>query len=220
MKSKLSVWPVLVLAASAGSQALAQGNKVAVISVQGAIVATKDGQKAAAELQAKAAPKQKEIEQRQNDINALQDQLTKGQNTLSEATKNDLYKNIEQKKKNLQRDVEDASAEMDAEQQKVLQQLGQKILAVIEKYARDQGYTMVVDVSSPQSPIMYASPSIDITKEIVDLYDKNSAPLTTPTAAPKQPPTAPAVPPANKAAAPSTTAPAAKQTSAPPAKKQ
>ena len=51
----------------------------------------------------------------------------------------------------------------------------QKILAVIEKYARDNGYTMVVDVSSPQTPVLYASPSIDITKEIIELYDKNTA---------------------------------------------
>src|SRR5581483_816246 len=114
----------------------------------------------------------------------------KGQNTLSEATKNDLYKNIEVKKKSLQRDVEDAQAELEQDQQKVLQQLGQKMMAVIEKYARDNGYTMVVDVSSPQTPVLYASPSIDITKEIIELYDKAAA--TTSTAAPSAAPRAPA----------------------------
>ena len=196
MNSKLFVWPVLFLAGAACLQA--QGTKVAVIAVQQAIVATKDGQKAAASLQAKAAPKQKEIERKQADINALQDQLSKGQNTLSEAAKNDLYKNIETKKKNLQREVEDASAEMDQEQQKILQQLGQKILAVIEKYARDQGYNLVVDVSSPQSPIMYASPTIDITKEIVDLYDKSTAGESSAPAKPSAPPPAKPTPPATK----------------------
>ena len=71
--------------------------------------------------------------------------------------------------------MEDAQADLEADQQKLLQQLGQKILAVIEKYARDNGITMVVDVSSPQTPVLYASPSIDITKEIIELYDKNAA---------------------------------------------
>lgn len=187
MKSKFYVWPALCLAAAMCAQAQT-GGKVAVINVQGAIVATKDGQKAAAELQAKAAPKQKELEGKQNDINSLQDQLNKGQNTLSEGTKNELYRNIEQKKKNLQRDVQDASDEMDQEQQKILQQLGQKILAVIEKYARDQGYTLVLDVSNPQTPVMYASPTIDITKEIVDLYDKASVQMSAPSPAPKTTP--------------------------------
>jgi outer membrane protein len=192
VKSKVFLWPVLALAVTLTAQA--QQGKFAVINIQGAIISTKDGQKAAAELNAKTAPKKKELEQKQNDINALQDQLNKGSNTLSETAKNDLYKNIEAKKKGLQREVEDAQADLEADQQKLLQQLGQKILAVIEKYSRDNGITMVVDVSSPQTPILYASPSVDITKEIIELYDKNaaggSAPAPAPTAAPK-PATAP-----------------------------
>lgn len=199
MKS-VFVWPVVLACAAPWSvQAQGQPNKVAVISIQGAIVATKDGQRAAAELEAKAAPKRKELQQKQSDINSLQDQLTKGQNTLSDSAKNELYKNIEQKKKVLQRDVEDASAEFDQEQQKILQQLSQKMVAVIERYARDHGYSMVVDVSSPQTPVLYASPSIDITKEIIDLYDQSSAAMSTPKPAtpglPAPKPVAPAKPP-------------------------
>ena len=205
MKSKVFVWPVLALALTLTAQA--QQGKFAVINIQGAIISTKDGQKAAAELNAKTAPKKKELEQKQNDINSLQDQLNKGSNTLSETAKNDLYKNIEAKKKNLQREVEDAQADLEADQQKLLQQLGQKILAVIEKYSRDNGYTLVVDVSSPQTPVLWASPSIDITKEIIELYDKNvvssnAAPATSAPApkAPAAPATATPKPPAAKPA--------------------
>jgi outer membrane protein len=200
VKSKVFLWPVLALAVTLTAQA--QQGKVAVINIQGAIISTKDGQKAAAELNAKTAPKKRELEQKQNEINGLQDQLNKGSNTLSDSAKNDIYKNIEYKKKNLQREVEDAQADLEADQQKLLQQLGQKILAVIEKYARDNGITAVLDDSSPQTPVLYASPSIDITKEIIELYDKNtaggSAPAPT-TSAPKTPaapasPTSPAAP--------------------------
>jgi len=196
VNSKVFLWPVLALAVTFTAQA--QQGKFAVINIQGAIISTKDGQKAAAELNAKTAPKKKELEQKQNDINSLQDQLSKGSNTLSDSAKSDLYKNIESKKKSLQREVEDAQADLEADQQKLLQQLGQKILAVIEKYSRDNGITMVVDVSSPQTPVLYASPSIDITKEIIELYDKNamssSAPPPSGSAAPK--PAAPAPKPA------------------------
>jgi outer membrane protein len=203
VKSKLLVLPSLVLAATLGVQAQAQSGKIAVIAIQQAIVATKDGQKAAQELDSKAGPKKKELDQKQSDITSLQDQLTKGQNTLSEGTKNDLYKNIEAKKKSLQRDFEDAQAEMDQEQQKILQQLGQKMMAVIERYARDNGYTMVVDVSNPQTPVLYASPSIDITKEIIELYDKSTAQMS----APK-----PAAPAAGSSNAPAAKPPAAAPT--------
>src|ERR1700733_13892189 len=200
VKSKLFLWPVLALAVTLTAQA--QQGKFAVINIQGAIISTKDGQKAAAELNAKTAPKKKELEQKQNEINGLQDQLNKGSNTLSDAAKSDLYKNIEYKKKNLQREVEDAQADLEAEQQKLLSQLGQKILAVIEKYARDNGYTMVVDVSSPQTPVLYASPSVDITKEIIELYDKNASSTSAPAPAPATAPKAPATTSAPKPAAP------------------
>lgn len=211
MKSKLYAAPILLLAATFLAQAQTAG-KVAVINIQGAIISTKDGQKAASELNAKTEPKKKELEQRQNEINALQDQFNKGQNTLSDATKNDLYKNIELKKKNMQRDVEDAQAELEQDQQKILQQLGQKMMAVIERYSRDNGYTLVVDVSNPQTPVLYASPSIDITKEIVELYDKSTAAMSAP--APRAPApgatsAAPAAAPKPAAAAPAAPKPPA-----------
>jgi len=177
VKSKLIAWPIAALIAAVGAQAQ---QKIAVINVQVAIANTKDGQKAASELESKAGPKKKELDQKQSDINALKDQLQKGQNTLSEATKNELYKNIQQKTTSLQRDYEDAQADMDQEQQKILQVLGQKIMAVIERYARDHGYTMVVDVGTAQTPVMYASPSIDITKEIIDLYDQSATAMSSP----------------------------------------
>jgi len=104
---------------------------------------------------------------------------------MSDTAKNDLYKNIENKKKSLQRELEDAQAELDQDQQKILQQIGGKMQAVIERYAHDHGYVMVVDVSNPQSPVFYASPSIDITKEIIELYDQSAAALSNPAPAPK-----------------------------------
>ena len=105
-----------------------------------------------------------------------------------------------------------------ADQQKILQQLGQKILAVIERYARDNGYTMVVDVSTPQTPVLYASPSIDITKEIIELYDKSAAAMSAPAAAPKAP--LRLLREARPPAAPRPPAPAAPAGPKPPAAKQ
>jgi outer membrane protein len=204
VNTKIIVGPALALAMTLGAHAQSQPpGKIAVIYLQGAIGNTKDGQKAVSELTAKTAPKKKEIDQKQGEIASMQDQLTKGANTLSETAKNELYKNIENKKKSLQREVEDAQAELDQDQQKILQEIGTKMQAVIERYAHDHGYVMVVDVSSPQSPVFYASPSIDITKEIIELYDQSTAALNG--AAPKT-------------AAPAAAAPASKPPAATPAK--
>jgi outer membrane protein len=174
---------LLILAAGAIAQQVP--NKVGVISIQGAIVGTKDGQKASQQLDTKFVPKKKEFDTRQNEIAQLQDQYNKGGQLMSEEKRNQLARDIDEKKKRLERDMQDAQEELQGEQQKVLQSLGQRMMAVIEKYAKDNGYTMILDVSNPNTPVLYASSGIDNTQYIVSLYDKttaNGGPASTPTA--------------------------------------
>jgi outer membrane protein len=151
-------------------------NKVGVISVQGAIVGTKDGQKASQELDTKFAPRKKEFDSRQSELASMQDQFNKGGSVLSEDKRNQLARDIDEKKKRLERDMQDAQEELQGEQQRLLQSLGQRMMAVIEKYAKDNNYTMILDVSNPNTPVLYASSAIDITQDIVSLYDKNPSP--------------------------------------------
>src|SRR5689334_10685924 len=177
---------------SAGAQSPGPG-KVGVINIQSAIVSTKDGQKAANEIQTRFNPKKAEMDRRQSEIGQLQDQLNRGRNTLSEDARSKLVRDIDQKTKSLNRDTEDARAELDQEEQKIMSELGGRITAVIDKYAKDNGYTLILDVSNPQTPVLYASNTIDITKDIIDLYDKNApvpgppAPLAAPAAGPSTP---------------------------------
>lgn len=201
--------PILALGAMAAfGQAPA---KVGVINIQSALIGTKDGQKAAADLEQKRAPKTKELEKKQADIRSLQDSLNKGGNAMAEGAKAELMRNIDSKTTSFNRDLRDAQEEWDQEQQKVLQELGQKMMVVIDKYAKDNGYSLIVDVSNPQTPVLYASSTIDITKEIVDLYDKNAGTLPSAKPAVNQPTNA-----APRPAITNTAPPAAK----PPAKKQ
>lgn len=195
--NKQLVWlPLVALGATVAAFGQAQPGKVGVINIQSAIVSTKDGQKAAADLAAKYEPRRKTIEARSGEIGALKERLSKGANTMSEEAKQALVREIDQKTRTLQRDTEDAQTEFDQEQNKVLQELGQKMMVVIDKYAKDNSYTLVLDVGSPQSPVLFISPTIEITNEIVALYDKNapgaaapSTPAVRPAAAPPRPAT-------------------------------
>ena len=164
-----------VCAAAVFAQAQTPATKVGVINIQSALVGTKDGQKAVQDLQAKQAPKQKDLEKKQNDIKSLQDSLNRGGNAMSEQAKQELIRTIDQKTKQFNRELDDARTDAEQDEQKLLNQLGQKMMVVIDKYARDNGYTVVLDVSNPQTPVLYASNTVDITKEIIDLYDKNTA---------------------------------------------
>ena len=194
MKSIFFVLPVAMLCGAVHSSAQ-NANKVAVINVQSALVSTKDGQKAAGEIQGRFLPKKTELDKRQTEISQLQDQLNRGRNTLSDEARQNLVREIDQKTKSLNRDTEDAQAELNQEEQKIMGELLGRLMQVVNKYAKDNGYVLVLDVSSQQTPVMYASNTIEITKEIIELYDKNApaAPATPGTAAAPAP--KPAAPP-------------------------
>src|SRR3954469_19403615 len=86
-----------------GAYAQQMAGKVGVISVQGAIVGTKDGQKASQELEGKFAPKKKDIDSRSSEITQLEDQLRKGGTLMSEDKRTQMERDIDEKKKRLQR---------------------------------------------------------------------------------------------------------------------
>jgi outer membrane protein len=203
--------PMILLAILGAEAALAQAppaatsaapTKVGVIQIQAALAATKEGQKAAAELETKMNPRKKELDGKQSEIKDLQDRLQRGGNTLSDSAKEDLTRNIDLKTKSYNRQVEDAQAELEQEQQKLVNVLGQKMMAVIDKYAQQNGFAIVLDVSNQNTPVLYASNTVDITKEVIDLYDKTVF-------------TAPAAPAAAPAARPAAAPPAARPAAAP-----
>lgn len=198
MRTSLIAAATLMCAAALGASAQQVPQKVGIISVQGAIVGTKDGQKASQQLDAKFVPKKKEFDARQSEIAQLQDQYNKSGNLMSDDKRNQLARDIDEKKKRLERDMQDANDELQSEQQRMLQSLGQRMMAVIEKYAKDNGYTMILDDSNPNTPVIWASSGIDITQDIIALYDKtstNGGPAVTPTAgAPAKTPGTPPAP--------------------------
>jgi outer membrane protein len=119
----------------------------------------------------------------------------------SEDQKQTLMRDIDQRTKSFNRQVEDAQAELDQEQGRVLNELGGKLLAVLDKYAKDNGYAVILDVSQQNTPVLFAANGIDVTQDVVALYDKNS-----PAAAPGASGGAAAAPAATGAGAPATSA--------------
>jgi outer membrane protein len=199
----------LILGVTGGAFAQAAvPTKVGIINIQAAIGSTKDGQKASAELTGKFAPTKARLEKKQADIEADKTTLSKGGNAMSAEQKEKLMRDIDQKTKSLNRDAEDAQAEVDQETGKIMQVLGERVMVVLRKYAQDKGYALILDVSNQQtSPVLVAADGIDVTADIIKLYDENSpspaaasAPAATPTPAASRPAAVPS--PAKKAPAP------------------
>ena len=146
--------------------------KLATIHVQNAILSTKEGQKAAQDLQSRYNPRRTELEKKQAGLQALQQQMRTGGATMSAAAKEKLTRQIDDTSKSLQRESEDFDAEVQEQEGKIMNDLGQKIMGIIGKYTTQHAIAMLVDVSNPQGPVLWADPSLDITTEIIKQYDE------------------------------------------------
>jgi len=146
--------------------------KVAIIAIQQAMMATKEGSAAGAAVNTKYEPKKADFEKRQHDIQALSDQLKKGSATMSDDAKTKIERDIDSKTKALQRDTQDTSADYEEEMGKLYQEMGNKMLQIIEQYSYQNGYAVVLDVSNQQTPVIWAAPSANIIADIIKLYDQ------------------------------------------------
>jgi outer membrane protein len=195
LKKIVVFFPALVLGMAALANAQTQApTKVAIIHIQQAIVSTKDGQKAQQDLAAKFGPKRTALEKKQSELAALQDQLKKGSATMSDEAKNKIAKDIDTLNKDLTRGGEDYDAEVQQEEGKVMNALGQQMLDVVGKYAAQNGFAMVLDISNQQT-VLWADPSVNITAECIKLYDQahpGAGAAAPPVAAPRPAATTPA----------------------------
>jgi outer membrane protein len=175
--------------------AAAPGAKIAVMNVRNAIVATAEGKQAQAQLQSQFAPKQNELQSLQKQIEDLQRKMSEGARTLSDDEKAKLQREGELLSRRLQRGNDDLNEELNAAQGEIVDGIGRKMLEVLDRYSRENGFTVVLDTSAQGSPVVYGSSQSDITAEIVKLYDQAypiKGAAAAPAAAPK--PAAPAAP--------------------------
>jgi Skp family chaperone for outer membrane proteins len=185
-------------AAPAAVHTSAGPTKVGIIQAQAALLGTKDGQRALSELNKKLDPTKAALEKKANTIRELTDKLQRGGNAMADAAKAELNRNIADLTKAYNRDMEDAQAEADAENRKMFDELTGKITKIIDSYAQANGYTLILNVSDQNTPVLYAANNTDITADVIALYDRTypvaSAPVTT--SAPKPAPTTPPAKPA------------------------
>lgn len=172
--------------------------KIGVVNIQQAIQECAEGKKEIDALQQKFAPKQVELKTQSDDVEALKKQYQTQAEKLSDEEKASRAKTIDSKQKALQRNLEDAQAEFQQAEGDVVNRIGSKMVAVLEKYASANGFAVVLDVSNPQtSPVLWATQGTVITKELVDAYDKlnpagATSPATKPAGAAKPPAPRPA----------------------------
>ncbi len=166
----LSMAPSLWAQAGAAASASA---KVGVINVQAAIAGTEEGKQAVSQLQSQFAPRTSELQNMQKQIEDVRARLQAGEATLSDDEKGRLTREGDQLTRSFQRKQQEFQDDSNDAQQDLINRIGRKMIGILDKYAKDNGYSVVLDTSSQQTPVIYASNQVDVTQEIIHLYDES-----------------------------------------------
>jgi outer membrane protein len=161
------------------------------ININEAIFGSNEGRRDIETLQKKFEPKQTELKNASDELDGLKKQLQTQQDKLNQDALETLKKQIETKQKSFDRSVQDAQEDFGNQQQEIAKRVLSKMAPMIVKYSQDNGYGLIVDTSKPwpESPVLWWGEAVDITKAIVDEYNKQSGvPAPAPTTGATKPP--------------------------------
>ncbi len=196
-------------AAPAAGGAVAPPTKVGIIRMQDAILGTNEGKRDFQTLESKYQPKQAELQKAGQQLDTDKKTLSTQGDKMNEEAKAQLQKQIEKEQRDLQQQLESAQQDFQGEQNDIYNRIGQKFMQTLDKYAKDGGFAVILDVSNPQGGVIWANlASVDVTEQVVNLYNASSGVAAPPArtssapAAPRPTATAPRTSPTPAATAP------------------
>jgi outer membrane protein len=156
----------------------AGGTKIAVIDFQAALASNSEGKKAQEKLGTEVSKRQADMEKIQKTLDDAQNKLRTQDRALSDAAKADLSRDIDRMSTELQRKNDDAQKELQELQQQLLRPIAERLQKVLQAYASEMGYAVVLDAMS----VVYFQDVADITTEIIRRVDADVAVTTKPAA--------------------------------------
>jgi Skp family chaperone for outer membrane proteins len=187
--------------------------KIGVMNVLRAIVECSEGKQANEEFQKKFEAKREELSRKQKEVETLQQQLKSQATTLNDEARAGLTRSVEVKTTDLQRSQEDAEKEFNELRNQIFNRIGSKLAPLVQQYAKEKNFTLVLDSSSQTTQLTYIDPATDITDDVIKRYDAMQVSSTGP--APAVKPTTGAPPPKAPAAKPPATKPPGATTTTP-----
>ena len=187
----LILWPAALFARgqapaaapqTAAAAAAAGGTRVAVVDFQRAITENADGKKAQTDFMAEINRRQADFEKKQKALADMENKLRTQDKALSDDAKADLNRQMDRTNTDLQRLNDDAQKELGDLQQKLFRPIAERANKVLQTYATEVGFAVVLDLSSQANSVVYFSDVADITTEIIRRVDADAAKTAKPAA--------------------------------------
>jgi outer membrane protein len=146
--------------------------KIGIINTNRIISESVEGKKFLSYLETKQKEKQAEIDAMRNKLQQDADQFQRQQGSLSDEARLRKQSELNKRKTDLDRYIEDAEAEMQAIQRERFAQIQKKIMPIIQQIGSEQNFTLIFEGNAA---MLYVDTSIDITSDIITRFDQASS---------------------------------------------
>jgi len=141
--------------------------KMAVVDLQGAMIQTEDGLRAAATLRNYTHSRQAELDRRQEDLQREQGDLQKQARLLSRRALQRRTEHWQRRMVSVQTKFIEYNKQLQKKQSDLMRPIIRKMFKVIKRVANREGYDIVVD----RAAVPFARSDLDLTDRVVQLYN-------------------------------------------------
>ncbi len=163
---------VLASTLALGQLAQAAETKIGYVDMQKAIQETTTGKKAKKDLEKEFNSKKADLQKKEADLKKMNEDLEKKAAALSDEARQKKQAELQQEMMKFQREVSESQMKIQKKEQDLTKPILDKLQGAIEKVAKAEGYSMVLEKS--EQSVLWAQKDLDLTDSIVKEYEKTN----------------------------------------------
>lgn len=145
--------------------------KMAYLDIQKAIQSSNAGKKAKENLQGEADKKNKELEKKKNDIEKMREDFEKKASVMSEDARKRKEAELQEEMMKWNQSASKAQTDLQKKEGELLTPIVEKMKKVVEKVAKEKGYSMVIQSNQNAQIVLYAATDLDITEAVIKAFN-------------------------------------------------
>lgn len=167
---------ILLIFCIAGLMSLSyaqQPMRIGVVDSQEVLEKSQEGKRVTAQIESKNKTLQEDLVRLDDKIRELETKLNTQRLTLSQEALSNLLSDIDKRRTERARFVEDSRRELNDLTQRLFQRLQGELVPIISEIGKEKNLDIIFDRGS--SGIIYYNPAVDLTPEVIQKYDASKA---------------------------------------------
>lgn len=150
-----------------GGEALAAGQRIAVVDVQRAVMQTEDGLRAQATLKKLFDSRQQELNRKQVELQKQREDIDKQSKVMSKEALQKRAEAWQKQMMELQAVFVEYNKELEKKQKELTDPVFEKVMEIVKRLASSEGYDVVVD----RQTVAFVRSDLDLTDRCIQIYN-------------------------------------------------